>query len=76
MSRRDVLREAFNQPAEVHAFVHGLFRSLAHPDPRRPEPERDDAKAEPHYWQAGWLLGDVIQLAGAVLLGGRATGMW
>jgi hypothetical protein len=76
VSRRDVLREAFNTPDEVHAFVHGLFRSLVHPDPRRPQPRRSSSKNEPHYWQAGWLMGDVVHLLGVILLGGRASGLW
>ena len=68
--------EFLNDPREVHALMHGFFRSVRHPDPRKPEPKREDAKAEPHYWQAGWLLGDVVQLVGAVLIGGRVSGIW
>lgn len=78
MGRRDVLREAFDRPREVHAFVHGVYDGMT----CRPwkvrageheVPAGGHAEAEPHYYRGGHIFGAVLQLI--LLLGFAALGV-
>lgn len=48
------LHELFNDPAEVHAFIHGLFKGMFE---RQAVAEVPDSVKEVHYFRAGYILG-------------------
>jgi hypothetical protein len=56
------LREAFDDPAEWHAFFDGFARSVKSHKQRVGNPTTDDAKENPRYHRAGWLVGDGVQI--------------
>lgn len=58
------IHELGNKPIEVHAFVNGVFVGFT----AYPAVNDGDAEAEPHYWQAGFLLGRCVCLLAILLL--------
>lgn len=65
MSKIDVLKTAFDTPAEVHAFVHGLYKALITANPK---PDTPDSLSELHYWRGGYLVGKVIHVLGVLII--------
>jgi hypothetical protein len=65
MSRKEILKTAFSQPDEVHAFVHGLYKALITANPKPSHPESID---ELHYWRAGYLVGKSVHVLGILVI--------
>jgi len=72
MSRRELLREFLNDPAEVHAVWHGFYTSVRSLNPK---PKYDDSKEEPHYWRLGYLSGNAAQGIAAIAAA-KYGGLW
>lgn len=53
----------FNQPDEVHAFVHGFYKSMRTANPRPTAPDSQDELA---YWRGGALVADGVQVLAAL----------
>lgn len=63
----DPLNTAFSTPAEVHAFVHGLYAGLKRPHRFPDAPTSGESGREDHYWKGGvitakavWVLAIVV----------------
>jgi hypothetical protein len=52
----DLIEEFANRPREVHAIANGFFMGFYGLEL---EPTTEDGQKEPHYWRAGYLVGDV-----------------
>lgn len=65
MSRTDVLKTAFSTPAEVHAFVSGVYGGLKRPHRYPGPPEQWESEA--WYWKGGVLTAKAILVLAVVV---------
>lgn len=64
--RRSTFKTFLSNPAEWHAFTDGVWCGYH----GHAEPTHEDSEEQRHYWQAGYLLGNI----GVHLLRERADG--
>lgn len=68
MTRKELIAELLNTPAEVHAAVHGIYAGLTEwkgtelPD----DPEILD---EPHYYKGGYIVGTIVRWIAIMIAG-------
>lgn len=65
MTRKDVLKTAFSQPDEVHAFVAGLYAGLKRP--HRFPAVSDRWTGEAWYWKGGVITAKAVWVLAAVV---------
>lgn len=58
--------EFANDPAEVHAIMHGFFRGFFRFDPRKIPIDIEDVRGETHYYKFGYIIGWVGSILFAV----------
>lgn len=56
------LGEFANDPAEVHAIMHGFYAGFFRFDPRKIPTDIEDVKGETHYYKFGYVCGWIGKL--------------
>jgi len=62
--------EFLNDPAEIHAFVHGLYAGITEWKGAQ-LPDNPDVQKEPHYFKGGYCVGTLLRWIFLLLLGSR-----
>jgi hypothetical protein len=67
--------EFANDPDEVHAIMHGIYRGFSRVDPRKIPTDIKDVRGETHYYKFGFLIGWLVKIGLVLWLGPSLVSM-
>ncbi|OYT64172.1 hypothetical protein B6U67_00790 [Methanosarcinales archaeon ex4484_138] len=72
--RKKLLEEFMNDPAEVHAVMHGIYAGLTEWKGTESMIGNPDVQKEPHYFKFGYVVGTLLRWSAIAFFGNRILG--